>query len=279
MFKTSAGKWFDLGPATSTLTSPVPTPLPLIIRELGGAGAPLVVLHGLLGSSRNWQSAGVALAERGHRVLAPDLRNHGSSPWGDDCSYAALAHDAIALLDGLSLGPVHLVGHSMGGKAAMRLVMDRPDLVARLTVVDIAPRAYSDRVRVEFAAMNALNLAAVSSRKDAEAKLAAQVPEWGMRQFILTNLGQDAEGRWRWTVNREALTNSLPEILGNSLAVGEVWDGPTRFLRGGKSNYIRDEDVATIRAYFPRADVVTLPDSGHNPHFEARAGFVEATLA
>ncbi|MFZ9400718.1 MAG: alpha/beta fold hydrolase [Opitutales bacterium] len=254
-------------------------PLPLIVRELGGAGAPLVVLHGLLGSSRNWQSAGVALAERGHRVLAPDLRNHGSSPWGDDCSYAALSADVVAMLDRLALGPVHLVGHSMGGKAAMRLVMDRPDLVARLTVVDIAPRAYSDRVRVEFAAMSALDLSAVKSRKDAEEKLAAQVSEWGMRQFILTNLGQDAEGRWRWTVNREALTNSLPEILGNPLAAGEVWDGPTRFLRGGKSNYIRDEDFATIRAHFPRADVVTLPESGHNPHFEARAGFVEATLA
>jgi pimeloyl-ACP methyl ester carboxylesterase len=257
----------------------VPTPLPLIVRELGGSGAPLVVLHGLLGSSRNWQSAGVAIAERGHRVLAPDLRNHGSSPWGDDCSYAALASDVTAMLDGLSLGPVHLVGHSMGGKAAMRLVMDRPDLVARLTVVDIAPRTYSDRVRVEFGAMNALDLSAVTSRKDAEAKLAAQVPEWGMRQFILTNLGQDAEGRWRWTVNREALTNSLPEILGNSLAVGEVWDGQTRFLRGGKSNYIRDEDAGLIRAHFPQADVITLPDSGHNPHFEARAGFVEAALA
>ena len=257
----------------------MPASLPLIIRELGGTGAPLVVLHGLLGSSRNWQSAGVALAERGHRVLAPDLRNHGSSPWADDCSYAALARDVVAMLDRLALGPVHLVGHSMGGKAAMRVVMDRPDLVARLTVVDIAPRAYSDRVRVEFAAMNALDLSAVKSRKDAEEKLAAQVPEWGMRQFILTNLSQDVDGRWRWTVNREALTHSLPEILGNPLAVGEVWSGSTRFLRGGKSNYIRDEDVALIRVHFPRADVVTLPDSGHNPHFEARAGFVEAALA
>ena len=279
LFKTSAGKWFDLGPGASTLASLVPAPLPLIIRELGGSGAPLVLLHGLLGSSRNWQSAGVALAERGHRVLAPDLRNHGSSPWADDCSYAALAGDVIAMLDGLALGPVHLVGHSMGGKAAMRLVMDRPDLVSRLTVVDIAPRAYSDRVRVEFGAMNALDLSAVKSRKDAEEKLAAQVPEWGMRQFILTNLGQDAEGRWRWTANREALTNSLPEILDNPLADGEIWNGPTRFLRGGKSNYIRDEDIAAIRAHFPQADVVTLPDSGHNPHFEARAGFVEAALA
>jgi esterase len=164
----------------------------------------------------------------------------------------------------------------MGGKAAMRLAVDRPDLVSRLTIVDIAPRVYSDRVRVEFAAMKALDLAAVTSRKDAEARLAAQVSEWGMRQFILTNLGQDAEGRWRWTVNRAALTAALPEILGHPLVPGEVFAGPTRFIRGGKSGYVRDEDLPEIRAHFPQADLVTLAESGHNPHFDARAGFVDA---
>jgi len=158
----------------------------------------------------------------------------------------------------------------------MRLVMDRPDLVARLTVVDIAPRAYSDRVRVEFAAMNALDLSAIKSRKDAEEKLSAQVPEWGMRQFILTNLGQDAEGRWRWTVNREALTAAIPDILGNPVGPDQTWAGPTRFIRGGKSGYVRDEDLPLIRGHFPQVDFVTLPESGHNPHFDAKAGFVDA---
>jgi esterase len=257
----------------------VSAPLSLAVRELGGEGPPLALLHGLLGSSRNWQSAGAALAERGHRVVALDLRNHGASPWADDCGYAALAGDVAATLGRLGLGPVHLVGHSMGGKAAMRLAVDRPELVARLTVVDIAPRAYADRVRVEFAAMAALDLAAVTSRKDAEQRLAAEVPEWGLRQFILTNLGQDAEGRWRWTVPRAALSAALPAILGNPLSPGESYPGPVRFIRGGRSDYVRDADWPTIRAHFPQADLVTLPDSGHNPHFDARKGFVEAVVA
>ena len=250
--------------------------LPLVLRELGGEGPPLVVLHGLLGSSRNWQSAGVALAERGYRVLAPDLRNHGSSPWGDDCGYPALAGDVVALLEKLALGPVHLMGHSMGGKTAMRVVLDRPDLVSRLTVVDIAPRTYPDRVRVEFAAMESLDLSAIRTRPAADALLTPLVAEWGMRQFILTNLGQGEDGSWRWTVNRAALTAALPEILGNPVGPDETWAGPTRFIRGGKSGYVRDEDLPLIRAHFPQVDFVTLPESGHNPHFDAKAGFVDA---
>ncbi|MFN5806023.1 MAG: alpha/beta fold hydrolase [Opitutales bacterium] len=271
-------KGFDLRAGVSNLPCILPAPLPLAVRELGGEGPPVLVLHGLLGSSRNWQSAGAEMAARGFRVTAADLRNHGLSPWDDDCSYAALAGDVAALIGRAFSGPVHLIGHSMGGKAAMRLVMDRPELVSRLTVVDIAPRAYPDRLRTEFIAMESLDLAAVTSRKDADARLAATVTDWGLRQFILTNLGQDPDGRWRWTVNRAALTRSLPEILGNPLAPGEAWSGRTRFIRGGKSHYVRDDDFAAVRAHFPSADVVTLPESGHNPHFDARAGFVDAAL-
>lgn len=250
-----------------------------VARELGGEGPVILVLHGLLGSSRNWQSAGVALAEKGYRVVALDLRNHGSSPWAEDCSYPAMAEDVEVFLDQQKWGPVHLLGHSMGGKVAMRVAVERPDLVSRLTVVDIAPRAYSDRVREEFRAMNALDLTQIKSRKDADALLTPLVSDWGMRQFILTNLGQSPEGQWRWMVNREALTRSLPQILGECLASEEKFVGPTRFIRGGKSNYIRDEDFPLLQKHFPETDWVTLPESGHNPHFEARAGFVDAVLA
>ena len=252
--------------------------LPLAARELGGTGSPIVILHGLLGSSRNWQSAGVALSASGHRVIGLDLRNHGSSPWDDDCSYESMAEDVRAFLHQENLDSVHLVGHSMGGKVAMRLALSYPELVSRLTVVDIAPRNYSDRVRVEFTAMNSIDLTQIKSRRDAYNKLMDTVTDWGMRQFILTNLNSDQNGVWKWTVNREALTQSLKSILDFTVNENETFSGPTRFIRGGKSNYITDVDYTLIKKHFPAADWVTLPESGHNPHFDSRAGFVSAVL-
>lgn len=251
----------------------------LASRELGGAGAPaLVVLHGLLGSSRNWQSAGAALAARGPRVVALDLRNHGESPWSDACGHAEMAGDVAAWIERSRLAPVHLLGHSLGGKVAMRLAAERPDLVARLTVVDIAPRDYPGRLRVEFQAMRALDLAAIASRRDADNALTALIPDWAQRQFLLTNLGQDAAGAWVWKVNFPALEAALPAMLANPLAPGQRFTGPARLIRGGRSDYVRDEDLPAFRERFPSGDVVTLAESGHNPHFDARSGFVDAVL-
>lgn len=251
----------------------------LASRELGGATSPaIVVLHGLLGSSRNWQSAGAAMAARGPRVVALDLRNHGESPWADACGHAEMAGDVAAWITRAGLGPVHLLGHSLGGKVAMRLATDRPDLVARLTVVDIAPRDYPGRLRVEFEAMRSLDLARLGGRREADAALTPLIPDWAQRQFLLTNLGQDARGAWVWKVNFRALEAALPLMLANPLAPGQAYAGPARLIRGGKSDYVRDEDLPAFRTRFPAGDVVTLPDSGHNPHFDARSGFVDAVL-
>ena len=253
--------------------------LPLAARELGGEGTPVcVVLHGLLGSSRNWQSAGAALAGHGPRVVALDLRNHGESPWSEDASFAAMVHDVLAWLDAAGLASVHLIGHSLGGKVAMRLACLYPERVARLTVVDIAPRAYPGRLRLEFAAMRQLDLAAVTSRKSADEALTASLPDWALRQFILTNLTQEPSGAWGWKVNRVALEKALPQLVDDPLPPGVSFAGPARLIRGGKSDYVNEEDVQLWAQRFPAGDVVTLAESGHNPHFDTRSGFVTAVL-
>jgi pimeloyl-ACP methyl ester carboxylesterase len=250
----------------------------LASRELGGSGPPIIVLHGLLGSSRNWQSAGAALALRGPRVIALDLRNHGDSPWADECRVTDMVEDVVAWINQAAIAPVHLLGHSLGGKVAMRLAVDHPALVSRLTVVDIAPRVYAPRFMTEFAAMRSVDLSALKSRRDAENALEAHISNWALRQFILTNLSQGPTGNWLWKVNLDALERGLPGIQENPLMPGQSYQGPTRLIRGGMSNYVLDEDIPHFLQYFPHGDVVTLSDSGHNPHFDARSGFLDAVL-
>ncbi|MCU0793991.1 MAG: alpha/beta fold hydrolase [Opitutaceae bacterium] len=249
----------------------------LFERELGGAGrAPLVLLHGLLGSGRNWQTAGAGLAEvaGGRHVWAPDARNHGKSPWHGVMSYEAMVADVLAWMDRRGLESVDLMGHSMGGKVAMALACRYPARVRRLVVVDIAPRSYlSHGHRAEFAAMNELRLPELRSRGEAELKMEGRVPDWAMRKFLTTNLERAEDGAWRWAVNLPVLTAALPEVESNPLAADERFAGPVLFLRGGKSRYVREEDGAAITAHFPEARVETIADAGHNPHMETREEF------
>ncbi len=252
----------------------------LFHRDLGGAGLPpLVILHGILGSSRNWQTAGRDLASRYH-VLALDLRNHGASPHAEDAGYAAMEGDVAAWLDALGLGRVALLGHSMGGKVAMLLACRRPERVERLIAVDIAPREYfrGGSQRDEFAAMGELDLASLHSRAEAERRLEARVPDWAMRKFLATNLERDPGGQWRWSVNLEALTRALPGLEKNPLREEDRFAGPALFILGGESSYVRQDDRPAILRHFPAARMETLPGSGHNPHMDAREAFVRLVL-
>ena len=235
-----------------------------------------MVLHGLLGSSRNWLTTGGDLAAHYH-VLAPDLRHHGKSPHADGMSYEAMAGDVLAWMDGIGLARAALMGHSMGGKVAMLLACRHPERVGRLVVVDIAPRDYlSHAHRAEFAAMNELDLRTLQSRGEAELRFEARVGDWAMRKFLATNLERDEAGGWKWQINLPALTAALPEIEANPLVSEDRFNGPALFVRGGRSRYVREEDLSAITAHFPGARVVTIADSGHNPHMEARAEFVAA---
>lgn len=236
----------------------------------------MVVLHGLLGSSRNWLTVGGDLTAA-HHVFAPDLRNHGKSPHAAEMTYDAMMGDVLGWLDAQGLASVTLVGHSMGGKVAMLLACRHPGRVSRLVVVDIAPKNYlSHAHRAEFAAMNELRLDTLQSRAEAELRFEARVSDWAMRKFLTTNLERDEAGGWRWQVNLPVITAALPEIEANPLASEDRYAGPVAFVRGGRSHYVREEDVSVITAHFPKARVKTIPGAGHNPHMEARGEFVAA---
>jgi pimeloyl-ACP methyl ester carboxylesterase len=252
----------------------------LFHRDLGGAGRPpLVLLHGMLGSSRNWQSAGTDLAAQFH-VFAPDMRNHGRSPHADEMTYELMMEDVLAWLDARGRPRASFVGHSMGGKVAMLLACRHPERVERLIAVDIAPKDYFwSGHRQSFAAMNELNLADLHSRAEAELRFEARVPSFSMRKFLTTNLERDEAGHWRWLINLPVVTAALPVLEKNPLTSADTFSGPALFIAGGKSHYIEPADHAAIRTHFPAARVTTIAGSGHNPHMETRAAFVAAVSA
>ncbi len=235
----------------------------------------LVILHGLLGSSRNWTMIGKAL--RNHfDVHALDLRNHGRSPHSEVMRWEAMVKDLKAYLDRNDIGKTILMGHSFGGKVAMRFACEYPRIVEKLIIVDIAAKAYPPYYDDEFRAMKRIVVGELFSRKEAEQLLEPFVPEWAMRQFLLTNLVCDeTTDTFKWQVNLECLHTSLPYIRQNSLRETDRFDGPTLLVRGGKSNFINDEDVQEMVHWFSHLREVILSKAGHNVHIEDREGFLE----
>ena len=250
--------------------------VPLSYTSQGSAaGPPVVILHGLLGSSSNWRSIARRLGEQ-HTVYALDLRNHGDSPHADSMSYAEMADDVHAFLDDRAIERAILIGHSMGGKVAMRLALSEPRRVARLVVVDIAPtRSEHDHLPV-LDVMARLDLAHIERRADAERLLEPLIEDAGLRMFVLQNLASDAHG-FRWRVNLEAIAAAMPELLEFPLdSDTRAFTGETLFVRGAHSDYIRAQDQGAIEALFPNAEIVTVADAGHWVHAEQPARFLEA---
>ncbi|MGH6899990.1 MAG: alpha/beta fold hydrolase [Geminicoccaceae bacterium] len=244
--------------------------LELAYDAFGAAGPPVVVLHGLLGSARNWTSIAKELATT-HRVLALDLRNHGRSPWADTMSFDEMAGDVAAFIGDHELSPAGVIGHSLGGKVAMRLALMRADLVERLVVVDVAPVAYRHSFGPFIAAMQAVDLAAVRRRADAELQLEGAVGDATIRNFLLQNLIKTDAG-FVWRVNLEALAANLPELVGFPTPdEGAAYHGPTLFIAGGRSPYIEAEHRPLIARLFPRAEHVVIEGAGHWVHAERPA--------
>lgn len=248
----------------------------LFHTDLGGSGnPPLLVLHGLLGSSRNWQTTGRDLAASYH-VYALDARNHGKSPHAAEMDYETLMADIIGWMDAHDLPRASVIGHSMGGKTAMLLACRHPERVERLVVVDIAPKDYQWIAhRGEFAAMMELNLADLKSRQEAEMRFESRVAHLGMRKFLTTNLERNEDDSWRWVINLPVLTKALPTMEKNCLVGNDQYGGPTLFIAGGRSQYVQPEDHEVIQRHFPTARIEVIAESGHNPHMDQREQFVE----
>jgi pimeloyl-ACP methyl ester carboxylesterase len=232
----------------------------------------LVIAHGLYGSGRNWGVIARRLADW-RRVVAVDMRNHGDSPRAATQSYPVMAGDLAEVIETLA-PPVDLLGHSMGGKAAMQLALTRPDLIRRLVVADIAPVAYAHDQTRHVDAMASVDLAAVASRADADAALArAGVEDAALRAFFLQSLDLRATPP-RWKLNLPVLREEMPKIVGWPGTEGR-FDGPALFLTGADSHYVRPEHREAIRALFPKARFARIPGAGHWLHAEKPREFEE----
>jgi len=244
----------------------------LAAREAGG-GPPLCLLHGLFGAARNFGALQRRLAEQ-FRVIALDLRNHGVSPHTPGMRYAAMAEDVRETLAGMGALPAMILGHSMGGKVAMRLALERAEAVRALVVADIAPVLYPPHHREMAAAMLALPLAPGLTRAGADAALAEAVPEPMIRGFLLQNLITGEIPSWRDGLAEIAA--AMTEIEDFPVPPGARYEGPTLFVAGARSDYIRPEHRPIIRALFPAARFATVPDAGHWLHADNLEGLLAA---
>lgn len=248
----------------------------MLAWKMDGTGAPLVILHGLLGHAGNWQTPAKALAAD-YCVYRVELRNHGQSPHADAMDYPALVADVAAWCQAQQLPPVTLLGHSLGGKVAMGLALTHPELVARLVVVDIAPVVYPDHHHPVLAALQALPLAELRDLRDADARLLPGIADPVMRAFALTNLKRGPDGYY-WRLHLPALAAGLDDIRGFPAAWrAQSAQLPTLLIAGADSPYVDAAGEAALRACFPLAQVVRLTAAGHWPHTQQPAEFL-ATL-
>ena len=234
------------------------------------ATPPLLIIHGLYGSARNWGVIAKRLSDQ-HYVIAVDQRNHGDSPWFDTHSYIDMANDLIKVAQHIGR-PLNVVGHSMGGKAAMVMALMRPDLVNRLLVADIAPIAYGHDQSQYIQAMQAVDLTQVHKRSDAVEQLAHMVEDTTLQSFFTQSLDV---GEKRWKLNLDVLGRDMHHILGFPDVQGS-FDGPALFLSGSESPYVQEDGKARAKHYFPNARFAKLKGAGHWLHAEKPREFEAA---
>ena len=242
-----------------------------------GQGDPLVILHGLFGSLDNWQTIAKQLAEF-YTVFIIDLRNHGRSPHVNEHSYELMAEDVFNFMSDNWIYGANVIGHSMGGKVAIRLALDYPEQVNKLIIADMGIKQSERGHENIFEAMFDLDLLNLDSRTIIDNQLKTRITELGVRQFLLKNLSRRKEGGYKWKMNLSALHEHYDEIL-KEIESDSTFDNLTLFLRGGNSNYVLNEDFEDIQTLFPNSKLETIEGAGHWLHAEKPKEFVQYVRA
>lgn len=233
----------------------------------------LLILHGLFGQSDNFATLAKQFAEH-YTVHAIDLRNHGRSFHSDDMSFEAMSDDILNYLNHHRIESCYLLGHSLGGRSVIEFAYEHPEKIEKLIVADMAPKAYPPHHQGIIKALNSVDFDKVEKRSDVEEVLKQYIPEMGTRQFLLKNVYHIEEGKYAFRFNLKTLTDTYNDMVGGNLTDG-VFDKPTLFLRGEKSDYIQDSDFALIRKHFPNSEIKTIPNSGHWVHAENPKAFFD----
>lgn len=243
----------------------------LFFKEFG-SGEPLVMLHGLFGSSDNFLGIAKNLATQFH-VFLLDLRNHGNSPHSAEMNYSLMAEDVREFLDSQKIASANVLGHSLGGKVAMQFALQFPNRVEKLIVVDMSPRIYPPEHETIFRALLALDLEKFSSRTEMEFALEPEIPSLTLRRFLLKNPGRDSGGKFFWKMNLRGLAENYSKLR-EAISSENPFLKPALFVRGGKSKYIEIADESLIHEMFPKSEIETIADAGHWIHADKPAEFL-----
>ena len=244
-----------------------------------GSGKPFIILHGFLGMGDNWKTLARQFAEDGYEVHLVDQRNHGKSFHDAQFNYTVMAQDLKKYCDDHNLDKIFLLGHSMGGKTAMKFATMYPDKITKLIVADIAPKYYAPHHQDILNSLNTLanTPEALTSRGDADDFLKKHITDWGTRQFLLKNLYWKKDKTLGLRINLEVLSEKMEEI-GESLKENEIFLGKTLFLRGEKSDYITEGDKNIVNKHFPNSTLHTIKNAGHWLHAENPKQFYDEVI-
>ncbi len=238
-----------------------------------GSGKPIIIMHGLMGMLDNWL-APARLLEDDFQCILVDMRNHGHSPKSMEHNYSVMVDDVIHLMDHLNLNEAIILGHSMGGKVAIKLAQEHPNRVSKLIVADIGPKFYPVHHQDVLAALREVPVEKLDLRTEAESYMLKHLSEPNVRQFLMKSLYRPERGSFGWRFNLDAIEQNIEQV---GKALEELdFEGETLFIRGGNSNYILDEDWPDIKLLFPNAYLATIDGAGHWLHAEKSNEFVDA---